>query len=498
MNFCKRIFIGSLCCVLSSCMVGPDFRPPPRPVADRFTEKPIPTKTVSAPSSGGQSQKLLRDRDIPAEWWALFHSQSLNYLVELGILNSPNLAAAQAAIYQARQNFLAEEGQLFPVISLAASATRQRFNQATFGLPMLPSTTLSLYNVSFNVSYVFDLFGGIRRQIEALGAQVDYEQFEWEATYLTLTANIVTTAITEASLREQIATTLSLIKAQRKLLEIIEKQFKLGGVNKSQVLTQSTLLSQTIATLPPLQKSLALNRDALAALVGRIPSESELPKFYLTELKLPKELPVSIPSEWVCQRPDIQAASALLHAASAQIGVATANFFPQITLTANYGWISTMLSTLFNGVNSVWAYGGNLVQPLFEGGTLIAKRRAAIEVYAQAAAQYQQTVLQAFQNVADALNALEIDAKNLRAEAQAENSAQANFILARKQYKLGAISYLSLLNAQLQYQQTSISRIRAEAQRYADTAALFQALGGGWWNAAYHPEGTLLPWERMP
>jgi NodT family efflux transporter outer membrane factor (OMF) lipoprotein len=463
-------------------MVGPNFHRPPSPTPSRYTEKPIPKATVSAPSPGGHSQTLVMTRDIPAQWWALFHSPSLNQLVVRGIENNPNLQAALAALREAEQNYFAGKGQLYPTFSVATSFARQRTSGAAFGAPGAPSDTFNLYNISFNVSYVFDFFGGIRRQIEALRAQIDYESYQWDAAYLTLTANIVTAAITDASLRGQIAATLSLIKEQEQILKIIQLQAKLGGAASGQVLTQATLLAQTRATLPPLQKQLAQNRNALAALVGTVPSESQLPAFLLQELKLPAETPVSLPSDLVCQRPDVQAAEALLHVASAQVGVATANMYPQIMLTASYGWIGTQMSNLISTPNSVWNYGLQVLSPLVQGGTLIAKRRAAIAAFDEAAAQYRATVLQAFQNVADALNAIDIDAKNLRAAAEAENSARANFILTTKQYKLGAVSYLTLLNAQLQYQQTRINRIQAEAARFTDTAALFQALGGGWWH----------------
>jgi NodT family efflux transporter outer membrane factor (OMF) lipoprotein len=492
--FRKRILGILASAVASSCTVGPNFYEPPHPVTNRYTEKPISQKTASALGPGGQSQKLVTARDIPAEWWTLFHSPNLNRLVVQGIDNNPNLQAALAALREAEQNLRAGEGQLFPAVGLTASAVRQRFSFAQFGNPVstaasqkgVPaqptSTTFNLFNVTANVSYTLDIFGKIRRQIEALGAQVDYQRFQWDAAYLTLTANIVTAAITEASLRGQIAATWSLIAEQERLLRILRQQFKLGGVAGSEVLTQATLLAQTRATLPPLQKSLAKNRDALAALVGELPSQSNLPKFYLSELKLPVYIPLTLPSELVCQRPDVQASEALFHAASAQIGVATANMLPQITLSADYGWINTQLANLFSQANSIWSFGGQVVQPIFQGGTLLSRRRAAIAAYDQAAAQYRQTVLLAFQNVADALNALEIDARALRAQAAAEESARANFIVARNQYKLGGVSYLILLNAEVQYQQTRINRIQAEAARYTDTAALFQALGGGWWH----------------
>lgn len=485
--FKKGIFLGA-CALLTGCMVGPDFRAPPPPQTNRYTETPIAQKTVSAPSAGGKSQQLVYGRDIPAEWWALFHSPNLNCLVVRGIANSPNLEAAQAAIREAEQNLRAEQGQLFPTIDFAATGTRQRTSGASFGAPSGGSATFNLYTAFFNGSYVLDVFGAIRRQIEALGAQVDYQRYEWDATYLALTANIVTAAITEASLRGQIAATLALINEQTQALHIVRQQLALGGASAENVLTQATQLAQIRATLPPLEKSLAQNRNALAVLVGALPSQSDLPKFYLSDLVLPKDLPVSLPSELVRQRPDIQASEALLHAASAQIGVATANLFPQITLTAYYGWVGTFLNNWLTQPNSVWSYGGGVTQPLFHGGTLIAQRRAAIAAFDQAAAQYRQTVLQAFQNVADALNALEIDAETLRARAEAENTARGNFVLTRDQYRLGAVSYLTLLTAELQYQQTTISRIQAEAARYADTAALFQALGGGWWRLPVKPE----------
>ncbi len=504
--FRKRI-LGIFACILASgCIVGPNFHEPPYPVTDRYTETPIPKKTASALGPGGQSQKLITARDIPAEWWALFHSPSLNRLVVQGIDNNPNLQAALAALREAEQNLRAGEGQLFPAVSLAASATRQRFSLAQFGAPQTAttqkgtsqstSTIFTLYNAAVNVSYTLDIWGGIRRQIEALRAQVDYQRYQWDAADLMLTGNIVTTAITEASLRGQIAATLSLIHEQRQLLRVVRQQFKLGGASGATVLTQATQLSQTIATLPPLQKNLAKNRDALAALVGSLPSQSALPKFYLEELKLPTQIPLTLPSELVCQRPDIQASEALLHAASAQIGVATANLLPQITLNASYGWTATSLAHFFSNQNNIWSLGSQLTQPIFQGGTLIARRRSAIAAFDQAAAQYRQTVLVAFQNVADALNALEIDARALRAQAAAEDAARANFIVARNQYKLGGVSYLVLLNAEVQYQQTRINRIQAEAARYTDTAALFQALGGGWWHVILDTTRRGMPWLK--
>lgn len=493
MDIIKRIIGCLISASISGCMVGPNFHSPLPPQTNRYTEKPIAHQTVSSPTHAGQSQNLIYGRDIPADWWALFHSPSLNRLVAQGIASSPNMAAAQAALREAEQNLRAGQGQLFPAIDLAGSAARQRTSGAAFGAPEGASNTFNLYNVAFNVSYLLDIWGGVRRQIEGLAAQVDYQRYQVLGTYLTLTGNIVTTAITEASLREQIQTTLELIHDQEQSLQIVRQQLALGGASAITVLTQATELAQTRATLPPLQKQLAQTRDALAVLVGGLPSQSHLPEFHLTELNLPKDIPLSLPSALVCQRPDIQASEALLHAASAQIGVATANLLPQITLTASYGWIGTNPAHLFTQTDSVWSYGVGLAQPLFHGGTLIAQRRAAIAAFDEALAQYHETVLQAFQNVADALNALSIDAKTLRAQAQAENTARANYVLTRGQFRLGAVNYLNLLTAQLQYQQATIARVQAQAARYADTAALFQALGGGWWNIPPPPPLSPIP-----
>lgn len=470
--------------VLIGCMVGPNFRSPPLPPVTSYTKSPLPKKTVRIYEAGkaGKAQYLLSGQDIPAEWWMLFHSKEVNKLVECGLANSPNLAAAEATLKQAQETLNAQIGNLlFPAVTAQVGGMRQRFSESTIGGGN-NSNLFNLFNASINVSYTLDVFGGSRRQIEALCAQVDYNHYLLIASYLSLTSNIVTTAVTIASLQAQITATQHLIDAEKKQLVIIEKQLQLGGVSSENVLSQQTLLAQTRALLPPLEKNLAQSRHALAVLIGFFPSQSELPKINLDKLNLPAHLPLSLPSKLVCQRPDVQAQEALLHAASAQIGVATANLFPQFTLTGNYGWISTVPNQLLSITTNTWAYGGQLLQPLFKGGSLLAQRRAAIDAYVAADAKYRQTVLQAFQNVADSLHALHDDARAFRAQKQAEVAALRTFNLTQKQYRLGATSYLSLLNAEEKYQQTTINRIQAQAARYTDTVALFQSLGGGWWN----------------
>lgn len=480
----QQLLIGILSAALTACMVGPDFESPTPPNTQHYTKSPLPTKTTRTPSAGkaGKAQQFNLGQDIPAEWWRLFHSPELNGLITAGIANSPTLAAAKATLHQAEQNLNAQFGALLlPSVGLNLAGERQRFSDQQFGISNR-STIFNTYNMTFNAAYTLDIFGGARRQIEALRAQVDYERYELIASYLTLTTNIVTTAVTVASLQAQIKTTRQLIKTVGNELGIMKKQFSLGGISKENVLSQETLLAQTIATLPPLKKSLAQSQHALAVLVGGLPSETQLPYIDLEKLTLPTELPVSLPSNLVRQRPDVQASEALLHEASAQIGVATANLLPQFTITGTYGWTALTLQDFFSSTNNIWSYGTQIAQPLFKGGSLISQRRAAVAAFEAACAQYRQTVLQAFQNVADALLAIEMDAQELQAQKQAEKAAKNTLNLTQQQLKLGAINYLTFLNAEQQYQQIIINRIQAQAARYNDTAALFQALGGGWWN----------------
>lgn len=480
------IMIAFLCATLSGCMVGPNFRSPASPHVERYTEVPLPAKTVSIKGKGkaGKAQTFVNGKDISADWWRLFHSREINDLIETGLANSPNLAAAYAALRVAQENFNAQVGSsMLPAFTGQLGAQRQLQSGSSFGND-IPSTLFNLFNANVNVAYTLDIFGGARRQIEALAAQVDYQQFQLIAAYLTLTSNIVTTAVTVASLQAQIDATHALIRAQQGQLKILQDQLRLGGVAATNVLTQQTLVAQSIATLPPLEKSLSQNRHALSALVGAYPN-GLLPTISLNSIILPEKIPVSFPSNIVRQRPDVRASEALLHVASAQIGVATANLFPQITLSGAYGWQAPTPATLFATSTNYWSIATQIAQPIFQGGSLFAKRRAAIASYEQAFAQYRQIVLQAFQNVADSLRAIETDARTFKAQKAAETAAHNALVLSQQQYRLGGVSYLALLNAQQQYQQTVIARIQAQAARYTDTAALFQSLGGGWWNKTW-------------
>ncbi|MBS0289595.1 MAG: efflux transporter outer membrane subunit [Proteobacteria bacterium] len=470
-----------LCSLTGGCTVGPDYIAPNAPSALTYTEDPQPEQTVQSKGPGGNGQYFYLTQKIPEQWWALFHSEALNQLIFKGYQQNPSIEAAMAALRQAQENYRAQVGDYFPSFDLQLSAQRQQATDASIDLPVREPFIYNVFNSQVNVSYTLDLFGANRRALEGLCAQVYYQGYQLEGAYLTLTSNIVTTAITEASIYAQVQATHELIKLEEDLLQIIQQQYQLGGVAKNDVLSQESQLAQTRATLPPLEKNLALTRHSLAALVGEIPSQSPIPSFCLDDLVLPSDLPVTLPSTLVQQRPDIRAQEALLRAASAQIGVATANIFPNITISGYSGWLSNQLNTLYSPKSFIWSISSQLLQPIFHGGTLLAQRRAAIAAFEQARAQYKETVINAFKNVADALRAIELDAKALAAQTEALDAAKKLYDLSRQQYKLGAITYLSLLNAQRQYNLALINKIQAQALRYTDTAALFQALGGLWW-----------------
>jgi NodT family efflux transporter outer membrane factor (OMF) lipoprotein len=464
----------------AGCAVGPNFHPPAAPKDAGYSSTPL-TPTTAANVRGGAAQRFVPGGDLSGEWWALFQSRPLNDLIDQALRGNPDLQAAQASLRQANENFYAGQGSLFPTASVNAQAAKERFSGSEFGVPSL-STTLSLVTATLNVSYTPDVFGGVRRQIESLAAQAQYQRFELEATYLTLTSNVVNAAVQEASLRDQISATHDIIRLETDQLNLVRQQFNLGSAAQSDVLTQQATLMQTVATLPPLQKQLAQTRDQLTALLGRFPNQQPAAEFVLESLHLPTDLPLSLPSQLVEQRPDIRAAQATFHEASANVGVAIANELPQFSITGQYGREALGFANFFNPMNAVWTIAGGVTQTLFDAGTLLHKKRAAVAAFDQAAAQYRSTVIKAFQNVADSLQALEADADAVRAEAQSEATARASLDLAREQYRLGSITYLTLDTAERTWQQARIGLVQAEGDRYADTAALFQALGGGWWH----------------
>jgi len=477
----RSFAIAAATAFLAACAVGPDYRAPEGPTASAYTEKPQPGQTEAAPVRGGEAQSFEPGAEISAEWWKLFGSPGLDQLMQTALAGHPTLDAAQAALRQAEENLNAQYSVLYPSVDAGLSARRQRISGATFGNPSIPPTVFNLYNASVNVTYAIDVAGGARRELEALEAGVDFQRFQVEATYLALTANIATTAFREASLREQIRATREILALQERGVQLVEKQFAIGAVSRADVLAQLAPLAATRANVPPLEKALAETRNQLAVLVGKFPGEAGLPELDLAAFRLPQTLPVSLPSDLVRQRPDIRAAETMLQQTNARIGVAQALMFPQLTLSGSYGSAAIGSASLFDPGTQIWNIGANLLQPIFHAGELQARKRGAVAAYEQAFAQYRQTVLGAFQNVADALHALEFDAATLKAQAQAEAAARESLEVTQKQFEFGSTNYLTLLLAQRQYQQARIGVVQAQAARYADTAALFQALGGGWW-----------------
>jgi NodT family efflux transporter outer membrane factor (OMF) lipoprotein len=469
--------------VLSACAVGPNFKAPPAPQTSGYqAEAATPSDTSSTPLPGGEAQRFVGGLDIPGQWWTLFKSPELNALIERGLKNNPNLASVQAALRQANESTAAERGSYYPSVSGQYQAERQKSSGAEFGEPEVGSFLYTLNSATVNVSYTLDAFGGIRRQVESLQAQADYERFSLEASYLSLTANIVTAAVTEASLRAQIAATEDIVHAQQAQLDITQKRFNAGGASRVDVLQQQSTLQSTLASLPLLRSQLAQERNLLATYTGDLPADYQGAKFDLSTLTLPTDLPLSLPSKLVEQRPDVQQYSALLHEATAQIGVATANMLPQLTLTGSYGGIGSTVGDVFKSSNVVWSGIAGVTQPIFKGGALLHQRRAAIAAAEEAAANYKSTVITAFENVSNSLYALQADADALAAENVAEQTAKESLSLVQVQYKSGGASYLQVLTAEQTYQNAAVSLVKARAQRFADTAALFQALGGGWWN----------------
>jgi len=478
--------IAALACLpMAGCAVGPDFKKPAAPSVTGYTAQSLPAVTASADIAGGQAQRFASGADISADWWTMFHSKPLDDLIAEAIANSPTLKGAQAALTVAKENTLAQRGAYFPKLSGNFSATRNQDPQGA--LAPIPSTNASLYNLftpQLNISYVPDVFGLNRRTVESLAAQEQGARYQMIAAHITLSTNVAAAAIQLGSLETQVEATRQLVALNTDMLKVVQEQFNRGYASKLDLAAQQTLLAQTVATLPPLLKQLAQQRDLLAVLVGRFPSQAPADKFALADLKLPQDLPVSLPSVLVAQRPDVLQAEENMHAASAQIGVAIANRLPNITLTADAGSTALAIGELFGPGTGFWNIGAALAAPIFDGGTLLHQERAARANYQQAAEQYRGTVLTAFQNVADTLTALEQDAEGLKAAANALDAAKVTLDLSRRQYKDGYASYLSLLNAEQAYQQARISLVQAQANRYADTAALFQALGGGWWHRA--------------
>ena len=480
--------------VVGGCVVGPDFDQPAPPAVESLV-----TGTLKSPgSAGGERQEFFVGSDIPGEWWQLFRSEQLNALIEGALQENYDLKAAEAALRVAQANTQAGRGILFPQVSTNFSATRQKVSED----PLLPSTPTgtpyyTTYTDQLNIGYVPDVFGGTRRQIEALNANAEVQRFQLEAVQLSLTSNLALAAVQEAALRAQIRATRKVIAIVQEILALQRKQFALGQIDGVDVAGQEAALAQLELNLPPLEKQLAQQRTQMIALAGHFPGEGLPLRFELSDFQLPDQLPVSLPFELVRQRPDVRAAEANMHAACALVGVAIANRLPQFNILANGGTTSSLLAHVldFSTKYSFWTVAGSVGQVLFDGFTLEQRQRAAEAGLDQAAAQYKSTVVVGYQNVANALEALDYDARAVRAAVKGERAASQSLHLVRERLRLGKISGIEILNAQQTFHLATLAVVQAKAVRYADTIALFQALGGGWRNRSDVPaELSLRGW----
>lgn len=493
--------LAALAAALSGCLVGPDFVQPPSPDAPHFT----PERTAS-PGSG---QRFAEGRDLPADWWALYRSKPLDTLVREALDHNPSLESAESAIGVAYFNAEAQKGVLLPQVALLANESQNlqsnnraygainqslfnqfypsAYNRITNQTTPSPATTnptapYGLFLKQLSISYAPDIWGLNRRGVEWAEAQTEQAAFQMEAARLTLTANVVVAAIQEASIRGQIEATKNIIAILKDSLEILKRQYSFGSIAKADVIAQEAALAQAEQALPPLEKQLALQRDLLTALAGRLSFDEIEQKFTLSTLKLPMTVPVSVPSTLVEQRPDIRAAEANLHAATAAVGIARAARLPNITLSANLGASAFHVAQLFAPGTGFYSLAANAAAPLFDGMTLLNKERSAVAALEQADAQYRSVVVNAFQNVTDALRSLQADAKAVETARKSEDAAKRSLDIVRMQLKYGQVSQIAVFTAQRIYASASLLRVQAEATRLADTAALFMALGGGWWN----------------
>jgi NodT family efflux transporter outer membrane factor (OMF) lipoprotein len=509
MNRVRLSLLVMSAALAAGCAVGPRYHRPQAPANAGYAPSPLPQASASAPGAsapiaGGEAQQLISGRDIPFAWWELFQSPALNALVERALRANPTIAAAQAALVQAQELVYAQRGFFFPTFDANYNFERQKLagnlavdnapgtegngdnlNPPVQNLNGTPHTAPLFYNwhtAQLTVGFVPDVFGANWRQMESLAAQRDAQRFALEATYITLASSVAAAAIQEASLRAQIEATRQIIAAEEKSLQILRDQLRLGYAMGIDVAAQEAALGQAKMLLPPLHKQFEQTRDMIRALVGSLPNQEAPETFELDALQLPPELPLSLPAKIIEQRPDVRAAEAQLHAANAQVGVAIAAMLPQFSITGAYGGNADQFSWMFRKGGPFWSIVGGVTQPIFEGGTLLHTKRAASAALKQAAAQYQSTVITAYQNIADTLHASLSDADALADAVETENAAKLTYDLTRQQMEVGYVNYLALLSAETTYNQALLTRVQAQATRFGDTVALFQALGGGWWN----------------
>ena len=472
----------------AGCAVGPNFNAPPPPKVGDYGAK-VTTPTVATPGdTAGAAQRFQMGATVPADWWRLFHSAPLDALIAAALKDNPSLRAAQAALRVAYEDARAQRGVYFPAVSASFAASRQKQSGQLAPTPNYPVVAnefqYNLFTPELTVSYAPDVFGLNRRTVESARAQEEAARFQMIATWTTLSTNVVVTAVQAASLREQVEATRKVIDLEKRSLAILQLRFQRGDASGLDVAAQQSQLAQAQATLPTLVKQLRQTEHALAALTGRFPNQPPIATLALTDLHLPEDLPLSLPSTLVAKRPDVRQARADLHAASAAIGIAVAQRLPNVALTADAGSSALAISQVFGSGTGFWGIAASLTAPIFQGGQLLHQERAAKAAYVEAAQEYRGTVLAAFQNVADTLVALQEDARALQAAAAAARAAKRTLDLSQLQVHHGYIGVFELLAAEQAYQQAEMTLAQSEANRFADTAALYQALGGGWWHDA--------------
>lgn len=493
--------------LLAGCAVGPDFKRPEAPPASGYSPKPLPQTTSSAETYAGETQRFEGGMDIPFDWWRAFQCPQLDQLVDRSIRSSPTIASAKAALLQAQEMVYAQNGYYFPTVGVGYTPERQQLAgnlggnspgiqsngtvistyQNPNGPPYNGPVTYTFHTAQVTVGYTLDVFGANRRQVESLEAQAATQRFELEAVYITLASNVVAAAIQEASTRAQIEAVERIIDATTRSLGTLRNQQRLGYASNVDLAAQESALAQAEQQLPPLRRQLEQTRDLIRALVGNLPDKDVEEIFGLSSLHLPRELPLSLPSKIVTQRPDVRAAEEQMRAANAQVGVAIAARLPQFSISAAYGGAASEFGQMFKSGGPFWNLTGNVDQTLFAGMTLLHRERAADQALIQAAEQYRATVIGAFQNVADTLHALSADADAVKAAATSERAAKTTLALTARQFETGYSGSLALYSAQQAYSEAAIALIQAQANRLSDTAALFQALGGGWWNRTDRP-----------
>jgi NodT family efflux transporter outer membrane factor (OMF) lipoprotein len=488
-SFCRGACLLVILAMLAACAVGPNFVRPSSPAVDRYTVEPLLAATVAADN---QAQRFTSGAALTADWWRLFQSAELDAVVRQALADNPTLQAAAASLRQSQHQLRAGYGVFFPQAGAELDAIRERIVPLEEGLQAQPQV-FNLVTLSGTISYALDIFGGERRMVEGLKAQVDYQRYASQAAYLTLSANVVNTIIARAAYVAEVRVTEQLIALQRQQLKSTEVEVRAGTAPYSDVLSLRSLIAANQATLAPLKQQISHTEDLLATLEGVTPAKATLPEIELTGLSLPVELPVSLPSDLARQRPDILSSEAQLHAASANIGVATAAMFPSVSLSATYGGAGSSFGNLSAASGRFWSIGPSATVPIFQGGRLWYGRKAAIDAYQVAQATYRQTVLDAFAQVADSLKALEHDAQALQAEVDAQRAAGEALALLQVSYHAGLVAYLDVWAADVQFHEATIGYLQAVAQRYQDTVALFVALGGGWWNSPRHGDPSEAP-----